>query len=882
MSRYETRYSQFGLISGVPQPASDMVLVVVPPGLFAPEARKGQLMIVADIPADAGRGRDTSQLVLRTIRKAFYEDSSLSVTSSLRKAVIAANRALYQYNFSAAPQKRGLVGVTCAVLKDGDLYVAQVAPAQLFLLNDGRIRALPASAVWESSSPLAPQLIRMRSIGATLTVEPELYRAVLRPGDGILLCTSSLTPHLTRDLAQRLLSSGDLRDRSQQLIDLCGAQSVTDAHGILVSVAAPLSAAAQAAPLSAAGITGRGRVALQAAGDLVGRATGELTLLLRGPVERLRRRRAAARGERAESEQQRLQAMPDLPQHSPDPPPMPRRIDIGETLAEQIASHANQPSRQRSLISRPSEQRRVPPSSMLGEPGFSSAQPSEQRPEATDWAPTPARSQRQTIEPAFDERPSSPIARLNSYFARTTHARRMRSAPKRANPQAQRMPGLSYRRETPPFPWVRLLVLVSLVMILLLYGVTLSNQNQVREVDTGLATAERAVALIFEAPDEDTARQRLEEAAQVLASVQATGTITSTIDGRQRFEVLQREFDQAETSIHKISYFEELEEVARNPQPGAFFDTVIVPPLPKGITNTLAFDSFYMLDANTGVLYRQPKSGGSTQAILRPQDSFGPLSVGRVLGALWRFDTIVAVAQSSEGGPYSFYFRSGETWSYSILAGSDAWGLPGERFRIANYEGNLYVWGADPTNILRYRSGEYGNYPDPWVQDDGRKSYESTLDIAVDGKIYMLQPNGHVLVFASNDAGERAFEREIVPDGIDPPLSATTRLAITGDPESGFIFLVDGFYSRIIQLDKRTGAFIQQIKAKPDQQIQLDKLISVAVDTSAARPVLYIVNGSQILRAALPDPPRDFRSEAPGTPLPGTATPGAPTPTQAP
>jgi hypothetical protein len=43
----------------------------------------------------------------------------------------------------------------------------------------------------------------------------------------------------------------------------------------------------------------------------------------------------------------------------------------------------------------------------------------------------------------------------------------------------------------------------------------------------------------------------------------------------------------------------------------------------------------------------------------------------------------------------------------------------------------------------------------------------------------------------------------------------------------------------------------------------------VSVDTSAGRPILYLVNGSEILRAPLPDRPRPFREALSGaTPVP--------------
>ncbi|HWQ14763.1 MAG TPA: hypothetical protein VNL77_18335, partial [Roseiflexaceae bacterium] len=109
---------------------------------------------------------------------------------------------------------------------------------------------------------------------------------------------------------------------------------------------------------------------------------------------------------------------------------------------------------------------------------------------------------------------------------------------------------------------------------------------------------------------------------------------------------------------------------------------------------------------------------------------------------------------------------------------------------------------------------------------------------------------------------------------VDPPLAAATRFFVSGaSPEAGSIFLVDAANERIVQIDKLTGALIQQIRARPGSGFDLELLSAVAVDETTARPRLYLVNGGQVLRGSLPDRPRPFRE--PGTPA-------APTPTTAP
>lgn len=258
---------------------------------------------------------------------------------------------------------------------------------------------------------------------------------------------------------------------------------------------------------------------------------------------------------------------------------------------------------------------------------------------------------------------SNPFARFSSAITRRLRPRP--GPPPRALPRQPHSAGLSYRRQSPPFPWLLLLLLVSFVSLLILYGTTLSRENALRETENVLAEAEQAVAAIRDAPDEVTAQARLIEAEEALAALRSSDLITATTANRQRYDELMREYTRALAAVQKQTYFEDLTEVTRHPLPGGLFDTVIVPPPPRTVTDTLSFGSIYMLDTNAGILYRAPRTGGAAQPFLRPEDVISPISVGRVRAAAWRIDNIVAVAQSSESGPFTFYFRSGNEWRYS-------------------------------------------------------------------------------------------------------------------------------------------------------------------------------------------------------------------------
>ncbi len=585
--------------------------------------------------------------------------------------------------------------------------------------------------------------------------------------------------------------------------------------------------------------------------------------------------------------------MPEEPAHPAETAPRPRPLDIGEPLEERAAQERE--SRRMRLgmpPPRPPEQAGTPPSALLGESGYTTPTTHQRRIDLSDTPGMAAlgrsthasssQQSRSSVKSPYDmslgERLAQPFVRASAALSGRSHRKLLRRPPPTAMPQARRQPGLSYRRQRPPPPvkFLLLITLVLLVALLVVYGKSLADQNTLRAADDSLARAEQAMAAVRAAPDAASAELLLRAAADTLAEVRASAVVTSTQENRLRYDQIEQEYERAQASIQKLTYFSDLEEIARHPVAGGQFSSVVVPPPLQSITDTGDFSSIYVLDSNIGMLYRMPKIGGALEAYLRPDDTISSVKVGMVKAQAWRFDNIIAIAQSGEGGPFTFYFPNNGQWSFSNLAGSSEWGRVTQRFRAVNYDGNLYIWGAAPGQVLKYTSGNYGDFPLPWIQNDGGHKVEAAVDMAVDGKIYLLQTDGRVLVFSAG-----AFEREIVPQDIDPPLVTPASFFVTlNDPEQGSIFLADTNNGRIIQIDKQTGAFIQQVRARPDGPIHLDQLTGIYVDENSGRLALYLVNGSQILRASLPDPPRPFREGS--TPGPTSAATPATTPTAAP
>lgn len=876
MQRVETRTGQLGLVGGIRQERSDLVTLVEPSSPFAPEARKGRLFLVVEANEGAPRAAAACQLVARVVRRIFYEDSTFSVTSALRAAIRAANKALYEQNFNLAAHQRAYVGLTCAVLRDGDLFVAQVQPAQAYVLSEGRMRALPAHPSWDPAHVSVAPFARSGALGTSLFIEPELYRCTMGAGDGAIFCSSNFAHLLGRAEVEAALRQGDPGPAVDRLAHTAAASSLADAHGVTLAIVPALSPVASAAPLSPAGVGERGRLAARSAGALLTGLAGEAARIVR-------RKPKAAPAPRAAPRPDPLRTLPDDPGLSAAPIPRPAPLDVGESLGQRYEQ-----SRRSSPDKAPLRIENLPPSTFLGEevaPSRAAAGgPVTRRVDLADPGPTtPARpyraryEARPLVDMSWGERLALPFRRLVIGADAFRAGRARRAAPPPPPRPIPRGQGLSYRRTRAPFPWALLVGLILVVAALIFYGLTLTRQNDQQLALEYFTAAEGRLAAVREAPDETEALAALELAREAIDEVRASPNVTDTNPTLWlRYQELQREYERALAAVQRLTFFDSPEVLATHPSPTGLFASVVVPPALANVTDTTVLEGLryiYMLDAGAqnARLYRVPKEGGTPQPYLSPGQAVGTTVVGPLRSALWRIDQVVAVDEAASG--FGYYFRNAGAWNYSKLGASEIWSLR-DRLDVEEYGGNLYVWGAQPNEVLRFRSGSYGDTPDYWLDPAAIQNLDlsTVVDMGVDGSIYLLRSNGTVLAFSQGQP-----VGEITPEAITPAITAVTRFFVTGSSaEDGFFFLVDTLNERIIQMDKVSGAVIQQIKARPEGEVRLDQLASLFIDSSGARPILYLVNAGQIIRAELPAPPRSFRESAPaGTPAPGTpaATP---------
>lgn len=813
MQPLELQTGQRVAVAGTILTNSARTLVVTPAPHQPVAITRGQLLVLCEPVGPTERAEHACRIVIKTIHQTFYESDATSAASALRLAIVAANKALYQDNMRCAPERRITAGVTAAALVGNDLFIAQVQPAQLFLRTGNKLRAIPTHPSWDPAQVNVAHVALTGALGASLFVEPEFFRAVVQPGDALLLSSSALITRFDPPTMAALLASGD----PAAILDAAyeRASELAAIELLALTVKAPQPQPVAPPPPAPAR---RSASWFRRAPDLPARPPTPASDPLAAP--------------------------PPQPAFSPNPLPRPAPIDLGEPLAERVAQRATP----------------LPPSSTLGEDP--PPPPIDLGDTLTDARPY---GLRQPVRPpsamTWRERLAWPWFALSDMVREWRRERQLRRKALTVSSYVPRGRGLTYRRTAPPFPWPLLLITVFVVAGAVLYGMNLSQRNNLQLATEYLVAAEERVAAVRTAPNEVAAREALQIAQQAIEAARASSEITVTNPGLWlRFGELEREYERLLAAVDRVSFLEPVV-LARHPLPNGVFTTVIVPPALSGVSdpNRLEIVRYlYALDSDRDAarLYRIPRDGGPPEPYLEPGQPVGAAIVGSLRAALWRIDQVVAIDQAPNG--FGYYFRQNDTWNYSKLGSSEIWPTP-ERLDVEEYAGNLYVWGAQAGEVLKFASGRYGDTPEFWLNPGVTRDAAvlSAVDMAVDGSIYLLQTNGTVLVFSFGQ-----LVGQIVPANVSPPIVEVTRFVITGAPDAGFIFMLEPANQRILQLDKRTGALIQQLRVRADSEINLSQLTALSVDTSGARPVIYFASGNVIARSELPPPPRSFRDEA--------------------
>jgi hypothetical protein len=843
MSKFHTIINQWGLVSGIRQMHSDMIVVSAPRSPFSPEARKGQLVLVVEAEGDVARGRQACALVAKTIRETFYADGSMSITSSLRHALKAANAALYQHNFSAPPHKRALVGVTCAVIHGSDVFVTLLPPSQVFIAHAGKLRALPVPPSWTNGADLSATH-RQGALGTSLGSEPEFFRSVIQSGDTLVLCSSNVVRLLSKHQAEQLICYADAATIAEDLYNVCRAANMPEAHAIVIEAVPGPAPELHDTPAKPVVIDQPEPEAAQPArterwGGWLGRSSrgprsrphsstsdpGATTVLQEQAITAL----APATANGHSQSTAPLSMMEMLPVADVLPPPPSAFLGEGEYGA-MIRPPAV-----------PRRNRQIDLSDNMGMPVDFAALPRK---------PVPP-------PPTIGDRLLMPIHGIFATLmgGMANMPRRTARPVERQPAQGLRLKGLSYRRQRPPLPWFNILLIVGVVALLIAVGIQQNRRSDQQLIDTALNKVTAAVTAARQAPNGQTAQQQLAAAEAALNSevgaLVESGMITTTKQAVWgRYNAVRADYDRAMSEINRIGVVDDFETVAMLPGGQGLIERVVL-----GETATVSDTNppLFYLDRAGGVLYER----GQPEPVIKPDQDINAFVTDPIRDVLWREGNIVALDRGDPSTPiYRVFLRTNEGWFANRLNQTE-WMEPADgNLPMATYGGHLYMWDDKENQLWKYTSGMYADLPVGWIAPGVAVSLDQVADVQVDGLVYLLNRDAGVLVF---EAGN--LIKQFAAPQLAIPVSTVARFVVTPDvldvdgitvKQPGFIYILDTRNERVIQLSKTDGSLVQQIQARA--RGPLNQISDLAVDE--ANEMLYLANGPRVLRAELPNPPQ--------------------------
>lgn len=198
MRRPSVAAAGFALVDG--QAADPDGIVFVASG---PDPLGRTLLACVEPGSSTPRGRELSAVALRTLRSSFAAHAG-APTEALLAAFAAANAAILAENrdFTRRRERRASIGATAIVLCGREVFVAQAAPSQAILVQDGRVYAFPDLASWGGA--YSPDAIVPESLplGLAEDAATQVYRSEAAVGDLIALCATNLGQRLGQEAGE--------------------------------------------------------------------------------------------------------------------------------------------------------------------------------------------------------------------------------------------------------------------------------------------------------------------------------------------------------------------------------------------------------------------------------------------------------------------------------------------------------------------------------------------------------------------------------------------------------------------------------------------------------------------------------------------------------
>jgi hypothetical protein len=209
-------------------PDSPDTAVHVEPRVGAQTRTKGHLFLLVTSRVPGPRAREATSLIADSIRSEYYYDESAGIRVCLVKAIQVANKRLsHARERGALGNSQGPIGVALAVVRDNELYVCTVGPAEAYLSRGARLSTLP-DPHRDRGLP-SPEL------------EPDVWRGEINVGDQLMLISPNIVAALGAEALKDALVTLHPQSAVEHLTTRFRAGGGTGSDGALIIEAAEVA-----------------------------------------------------------------------------------------------------------------------------------------------------------------------------------------------------------------------------------------------------------------------------------------------------------------------------------------------------------------------------------------------------------------------------------------------------------------------------------------------------------------------------------------------------------------------------------------------------------------------------------------------------------------
>ncbi|MBC7234256.1 MAG: hypothetical protein H5T69_00325 [Chloroflexi bacterium] len=777
-------------------------LYTLPAGGRRGASNRGDLYLVIEVPRSitppAGLYGELAQVVADT-----YLNMSRSITRGLREALLAANTFLFEHNLRADSEHQVVAGLNAVVIRDQDVYMAQLGPSLVTHIHEGQATRYPADSIWlRSENPGTFDLSRQPPAGLRRDVEPDLAHVTLLPGDVLILSTTDLARLASRrELAEALTYDGKKSPR-MAVEALVNGRNVSAIVIDWPSERSPEMESSDAAAKIAPSQTTRPKAAAPSP-----------------PPS-------------------------GAPTHEPTPEPRRGPMTVSEPFPSPMA-----PSPEEAEEYVQEEEQTLLEEDYLEEPEIAETDddyadevyPAEPRIGRTSSAPVGGEGQSKRQRSLADLRRNLSTGAENLRHA--TEDALLRVLPEEAPPRPAPAPrsaeaGISLSGKA--------LVLVALILPLIMLALVIMTRIQyertrVEQFNSLQALAQAQYDNALKMPSDSETRRELEEALRTVRdglAIDANDEALLALERRIRHKM--EEIDRVEL-LHHVWKLRDLDDAPISPTDSS---RIVVHGIDVFVLNrgSSRVYKFLLNDARDALL-----SADTAPLLMQKGEMRGGIKLSDIVDIAWleaggdrTLSTFVAVERTG----FLLAYDPQQGIDVLPVADSDMWLKPDA---IGGYYGNLYVLDPLLNRILKYVPHEnaYTVPPTDYLPPQLNVDLTGAVDMTIDGNIYVLFADGQVKKF---------FQGEPQPftlQGLPSPMRSPTVIFVSGPQEPdayGYVYIGDTGNERILQFDK-AGAYLRQFKV-PAGQENLKQLRGLYVDEENQR--LFFLSGKTLWMASLP------------------------------